>query len=69
VSVVAVLLDGEPQGSVLVIAAWLVTDLAVLVCLRVDLPAVVAGTGLAHQVGLIRSLSALGVTHHRYAAR
>ena len=52
-----------------VTSAWLVVDLAVR-----DVPSRrharwVAGTGLAHQVGLIRSLSADGVTHHRYAAR
>jgi len=64
-----VLLDEEPAGSVSVTSAWLMVDLAVP-----DVPSRrparwVAGTGLAHQVGLIRSLSADGVTHHRYAAR
>jgi hypothetical protein len=49
----------ELPGSVLVISGWLIHDLAAVVaCLCRDLPPGVAGTGLAHLAGLIRSLSA-----------
>jgi hypothetical protein len=45
-----VLLGGALSGSVLVIMAWLFIDLAASACLLVDLPVVIAGTGLTHQL-------------------
>jgi hypothetical protein len=50
VSVVAVLLGGSASGLVLAARCDPYWDLAVLVCLGLDLSTVVAGTGLAHQL-------------------
>jgi hypothetical protein len=45
-----VLLGGVLSGSVLVIMAWLFGDPAISVCLVKDLPVMIAGTGLTHQL-------------------
>jgi hypothetical protein len=68
VSVTAVVLGGLPPGSVSAhpgdsLRIWPRERALHLTCPRV------ADTGLAHLVGLIRSLSADGVTRHRCAAR
>jgi hypothetical protein len=57
--VVAVLLGGSAPGSVLATRCDSRTIWPLGRALSDDLSAVVAGTGLAHQVGLIRSLSAM----------
>jgi hypothetical protein len=50
VSVVVVLLGGSAPGLVPVTRCDPYWDLAALACLGLDLSAVVAGTGLAHQL-------------------
>jgi len=50
VSVVAVLLGGSAPGSVPAARCDPYWDLAASACLGLDLSAVVAGTGLAHQL-------------------
>jgi hypothetical protein len=69
VSVTAVVLGGLPSGSVSVYPG---DSLRIWPRVRVPFSRPVAGsadTGLAHRVGLIRSLSAVGVTRHRCAPR
>jgi hypothetical protein len=59
VSVVAVLLDESAPGSVPATRCDSRTIWPLGRALNDDLSTAVAGTGLAHQVGLIRSLSAM----------
>ena len=68
VSVVPAVLGGLPPGSVLVPRVTRYGSGRCVRALHLTCPRV-AGTGLAHRAGLIRSLSADGVTRHRCAAR